>query len=152
MKKFLCGSNYFFSCYPDYVWHDYDYIMIRENNETSCDYQHAYDFDRHIDYWFWKRNTPEWHVNHILNEVRFPLDIGHFLIPEVNKELGITIEHIKPLAPILDELWGKADNLYNYNKIIYDSYMENNSFTLTEEQRDRAYQVYKDARKDRYEK
>jgi len=149
-KKYLCGSNYFFGKFKDYVWHDYDIIIVRENAPKIVDYQRLIDEKKNIDYFIWKKNTPEWHVNHLLNEVRFQLDIGHLLIPEVNKELGITIEHLKQLKDIANELVGQFDGLYDYYKIIYDAYITNNDFILTDEQRLAAYNEYKKARRDRY--
>jgi len=150
MKKFLCGSNYFFGRYKDYNLHDYDYIIIKEDDESGDDYKDIHDIKRNIDYFIWKKKTPDWHVNRLLNEVRFPPDIGHLLIPGVNKLLGITIDHLKKLAPILDELWDDYYGLYNYDKIIYEAYIKNNAFILTNDQRLHAYKVYKEARKDRY--
>ena len=82
--------------------------------------------------------------------MRFSLDIGHLLIPKANEELGITIEHLKPLTAIADELIGQFDGLYDYHKIIYDAYLANGSFELTEKQRLAAYHAYKNARQDRY--
>ena len=50
MKKFLAGSKYFFGMYKDYVPHDCDVIVIRENDETTANYQRLIDEKRNIDY------------------------------------------------------------------------------------------------------
>ena len=68
--------------------------------------------------------------------------IGKFLVPEFCTEIGFTIEDLPRLAPLLDRL----DDGHKYEEIIYHSYLENGSFTLTDEQRDRAYQSYKESR------
>ena len=55
------------------------------------------------------------------------------------KELGITIEDLKRLEPLLECL----DEKHKYERIIYFSYIENNDFYLTETQLDQAYKIYK---------
>ena len=68
--------------------------------------------------------------------------VGKFLIPEFCREIGFTIEDLPKVRPLIDAL----DPRHRYEEIIYDSYMENGSFTLTEEQRMRAYKAYLEAR------
>lgn len=65
--------------------------------------------------------------------------LGKFLIPEFNEKFGITIEDLKGLSSLLDRL----DDKHLYEKIIYDAYIENNDFSLTDEQRQNAYNEYK---------
>jgi len=68
--------------------------------------------------------------------------IGKFLIPEVCAFIGFTIEDLPKLKVLVDRL----DTKHKYEEIIYNSYLENNSFTLTEEQRNLAYKSYKESR------
>ena len=77
-------------------------------------------------------------VNYMLT-TKTPMEIGKFLIPEIVNYLGFTIEHLKQLQPIMD----KIDKKHLYEKIIYDSYIQNNDFYLTQEQLDAAYFEYK---------
>ena len=65
--------------------------------------------------------------------------ICFFLTPEVAKEINLTIEDLPRLAPILKKL----DSKHKYLEIIYNAYLENGSFTLTQEQRDEAYKSYR---------
>ena len=65
-----------------------------------------------------------------------------FLIPEFNKQISFTIEDLPKIKPLIDNL----DEKHKYEEIIYNAYIENKSFTLTEEQRDAAYRRYKEAR------
>ena len=65
--------------------------------------------------------------------------LGKFLIPEFNEKFGITVEDLKELSSLLDHL----DDKHLYEKIIYDAYLENNDFSLTDEQRQNAYNEYK---------
>ena len=82
--------------------------------------------------------SPEEFISYALNKGP-TMQIGKFLIPEFNNEIGFTIEHLKQLVPLIEKL----DDKHKYEKIIFDSYIENNSFTLTEEQRLKAYEEYK---------
>ena len=68
--------------------------------------------------------------------------VGKFLIPEFNKKIGFTIDDLPKIKPLIDRL----DEKHIYEKIIYESYLENNSFTLTEDQRLKAYKKYKETR------
>lgn len=67
------------------------------------------------------------------------ITLGKFLVPEFNKEIGFTISHLKQLKPLVDKL----DNKHLYEKVIYDSYILNNDFYLTEDQLMQAYNEYK---------
>jgi hypothetical protein len=58
--------------------------------------------------------------------------IGKFLVPEFCEEIGFTIEDLPKLAPLLDRLGDR----HQYERIIYESYLENQAFCLTEAQRD----------------
>jgi hypothetical protein len=40
----------------------------------------------------------------------------------------------------------KLNDKHKYEEIIYNSYIKNSSFTLTDTQRDRAYKSYKESR------
>lgn len=70
------------------------------------------------------------------------MQIGKFLVPEFVQEIGFTIEHLKKLKPLAEKLDGR----HKYEKVIYDAYIENGAFKLTEEQRSKAYEQYKLAR------
>ena len=65
--------------------------------------------------------------------------IGKFLVPDFAKEIGLTIEDLKELEFLTNNL----DERHLYEKIIYDSYIENGDFVLTDEQRLKAYNEYK---------
>ena len=68
---------------------------------------------------------------------------GKFLVPEFCKEIGSTVEDLPKLAPLISNL----DTKHEYEKIIFDSYIQNGDFVLTQEQRDKAYESYKIARR-----
>jgi hypothetical protein len=67
------------------------------------------------------------------------IKVGKFLIPEFCEYIGFTIDEL----PSLKEYFDKMDDKHKYEQIIFESYLQNHSFTLTQEQRDKAYQEYK---------
>ena len=68
--------------------------------------------------------------------------IGKYLVPEFCAEIGFTIEDLPKVSSLLDRL----DDKHKYEKILYDCYIENGSFALTNEQRQRAFKSYKESR------
>lgn len=130
------GSQYFFSCYDDFTSKDIDEIQIIETNKFShmrqltgqgkCLFQlkKYSSFEEYIN----------WDVRSNLGMV-----IGKYLIPEFCNEIGFTIEDL----PKVKSLINKLDDKHKYEEIIYNSYIENGSFTLTDEQREKAYKSYK---------
>ena len=85
--------------------------------------------------------TPDEFVGYELKS-KLPMEIGKFLVPEVNEYLGFTLEHLEKLKPVIDNI----DEKHKYEQIIYDSYIQNKGFYLTDEQRRKAYEIYKESR------
>ena len=136
MKKFLIGSQYFFSCYPDFKSKDIDEIELVEIAEFNQMRQITgqgrclFQMKKHQN----KDDYIAWAIQSELGMI-----IGKFLVPEFCAEIGFTVEDL----PKLKILIGKLDDKHKYEEIIYNSYLQNGSFTLTPEQRDRAYKSYK---------
>ena len=138
MSKILMGSTYFFQTYSDFKSKDIDEIELIETNQFTirqltgqgkCYFQLK------------KLNNTEEYINHALQS-NLGMVVGKFLIPEFNALINFTIEDLPKLKPLIDIL----DNKHQYEAIIYNAYLENNCFKLTEEQRQRAYESYKNAR------
>jgi len=140
-KQFLAGSNYFFKQYTDYQKHDIDYIVL--NDDMPLDYWHFYDDIQQIDWFYWKINTPKWHIEYLLKPNSFALDVAHLLIPEVAHDLGITIKDLDRLQPIIEQIVPQVGPEYHYYELIYQFYLQNNGFWLTQEQLDTVYNDYK---------
>jgi hypothetical protein len=68
-----------------------------------------------------------------------PMEIGKFLVPEFIQKFSLTIEKLKRLQPLVDNL----DDKHKYERIIYNSYIKNNGFFLSEDQLTNAYLEYK---------
>ena len=139
MNKILIGSQYFFSCYEDFLSKDIDELEIIETadfkqirqitGQGKCLFQ-LQKHDSKEDYIIWALQS------------KLGMVIGKFLIPEFNEKIGFTIEDLPNLAPLIEKL----DAKHKYEEIIFNSYIENNAFTLTLEQREQAYKSYKESR------
>jgi hypothetical protein len=70
--------------------------------------------------------------------------IGKFLIPEFCEAIGFTISDLPKLTPLLEKL----DDKHKYEEIIFNSYIKNNAFKLTESQRKMAFRSYRASRGD----
>ena len=139
MSKFLMGSTYFFSCYEDFHSKDIDELELvgtdnfkwyrQLSGQGKCLFQ------------FVKQNNVDDYINFALKS-ELGMVIGKFLIPEFCNEIGMTMADLPKLQPLLKRL----DDKHMYEEIIYNSYIENGSFTLTDKQRARAYESYKKSR------
>jgi hypothetical protein len=139
MSRHLTGSTYFFSCYPDFKSHDIDEVEIIETDQFKYQ-RHLCGQGRCLFQWK-KRNSTEEYIQAVL-EGSLGMAICNFLIPEFCEEIGFQITDLPKLQPLADRL----DKRHEYLNIIFNSYIENNSFSLTEEQRQAAYQNYKESR------
>ena len=139
MGKFLMGSQYFFSCYEDFNSKDIDEIEIIETR--------AFEYVRQLTgqgkclFQLRKQEAVEDYINYALKS-NLGMVVGKFLIPEFCEAIGFTINDLPKLKPLINKL----DDKHKYEEIIFDSYIENGSFTLTNEQRERAYKSYKESR------
>ena len=139
MLRFLMGSNYFFSCFEDFTSKDVDEIELVDTK----DFQYMRWITGQGRCLFQFRKLP--HVDDYINyalQSKDGLVIGKFLIPEFCKAIGFTIKDLPRLSPLIEKL----DNKHKYEKIIYDSYISNNNFHLTDEQLASAYELYKQSR------
>ena len=140
-QKILVGSSYFFKKFEDFVPKDKDFVLIvdhplgfknvRQTSGSFCLFE-------------WRRMKPEEFIEYALRKGP-AMQLGKFLVPEFANEIGFTIEHLKKLQRLVNRL----DERHQYEKVIYESYIKNNSFTLTEEQLEQAYEAYKEARKEK---
>ena len=144
MNRFTVGSRAFFSNYEDFTPHDTD-ILLLEDNPTDYKYCSQLRIKGNC-YFRWKRMSKEEFIA-LHDEKASGLLLGKFLVPEFAKEIELTIEDLKRLSNLLEKL----DDKHTYEKIIYNSYLENGDFYLTDEQRKKAYDEYKEKRKNHSE-
>lgn len=135
-KEFVIGSNYFFSTYPDYIIKDEDRLIVEDDPIFYKNHMNIKGQGK--DYFYFKNKSKEEWIEECLN-TKLPMVIGKFLIPEFAEFINLTIDDLSRLQPVVDRL----DAKHLYEKSIYDFYIENNSFVLTREALDSAYDIYK---------
>ena len=135
----LMGSRYFFSCYDDFVSKDIDEIAIIDTNEFK-QMKQITGRDRCL-FLLKRHDSKEDYIDWALRS-NTGMVIGKFLVPEFCEQIGFTIDDLPKLSPLLERL----DSKHLYEKVIFDSYIENHAFELTIEQRDRAYSMYRESR------
>lgn len=133
------GSTAFFSNIDGFSSKDTDWVELIDNPTEFRYYLQLSGMNRCI--FKWKRMTADEFVEYSLSKGH-PMFIGKFLVPEFVKEIGFTINHLRKLKPIMDNI----DEKHTYEKVIYDAYIDNNDFILTSEQLCEAYKVYKGTR------
>lgn len=139
-RKILVGSSAFFNEIEGFQPKDRDYVIL-VSNPVGFRYARQTSFPDKYCLFEWKKMSVDEFIKYTL-ETKLSMTAGKFLIPEFNKQIGFTIEHLKKLGPVFERL----DDRHQYEKIIYDAYVENNCFELTEEQRLKAYKKYKEER------
>ena len=136
---YTMGSSYFFSQYPDFTPGDIDTIEIIDTDRFKQTRQLTgqgiciFQLKRHKD----KQEYIDWALKSNLGMV-----VGKFLIPGFCQEIGFTVEDLLQVKPLIDIL----DDKHKYEEIIYNSYLANGDFVLTDEQRAAAYKSYKESR------
>lgn len=141
IKKIIIGSKVFFDCYDDYTSKDIDEIHIMDSFKLKgTNVVNLKDKDKDI--FFFRNMTKEEFIKDTL-ESNVPMRAGKFLVPEFVSYINLTIQDLKQF----ENLFSIIDEKHMYEKIIYDSYIENNDFYLTNFQRDKAYSIYKKTRK-----
>lgn len=136
MNKILIGSQYFFSCYDDFKGKDVDEIQIIETTDFAQMRQLTRQGERFFQ--MKKHNSKEDYINWAVQS-SVGMAIRKFLVPEFCTKIGFTIEDLPKFKVLLE---GPDDN-HKYEEIIYNSYLESNSFTLTSKRCNRAYESYK---------
>ena len=140
MSKFLIGSKYFFQDYPDFESKDIDELELIHTNEFAQMRQLTgqgrclFQMKIHPS----KEDYIQWALKSSTGMV-----IGKFLVPEFCAAIGFVINDLPQLLPLIERL----DDKHRYEEIIFNSYLKNGSFTLTQDQRNRAYESYKTSRR-----
>lgn len=136
IKTIIVGSCAFFNKFKDFnskdtdILHILDYPIFGETIQVM----RKNNKDEFLMYNFGK--------NKLIELINDPLQVGKFLVPEFAEYIDLTIEDIKKL----EQWFNKLDDKHSYEKLIYEYYIENNDFFLSEEQLKKAYIKYKEYR------
>ena len=131
----LVGSNVFFKDIEGFTSKDID---ILEFVDDPTDFKNVRQFKFPNKCVFQWRKMPIDELIDITLFRNFPMEIGKFLVPEFIKEFKLSIDDLKRLEPII----AKLDDKHKYEEVIYNAYLENNDFMLTDKQKQKAYSVY----------
>ena len=131
----LVGSNVFFKDIEGFTSKDIDILEFVDN---PTDFKNVRQFKfPHKCVFQWRKMSIDELIDITLFR-NFPMEIGKFLVPEFIKEFKLSIDDLKRLEPII----AKLDDKHKYEEVIYNSYIKNNDFVLTDEQRQEAYRMY----------
>lgn len=131
----LVGSNVFFKDIEGFTSKDTD-ILEFVDNPTNFKNVRQFKFpDKCV--FQWRKMSIDELIDITLSR-NFPMEIGKFLVPEFIKEFELSINDLKRLEPIISKL----DDKHKYEEVIYNSYIENNAFYLTDKQLKNAYEIY----------
>lgn len=138
-KRIAIGSQVFFSQYDDYESHDKDYVEFQDEPKLFKKFMIVRENGNDIFYYktMSKGEFIEYELKHVKN---IKMAAGKFLVPELAEYIGLTIEDLK----LFEKAFRSIDERHKYEEVIYDYYIQNNGFSLTDEQRDNAYQKYKE--------
>ena len=137
LKKIKCGSSIFFSKFDDYKLKDIDWMIFADKLPGDKPMWRVKIKDDDL-MMFKHGTTKQQHIDMVF-DTGVSLKIGKFLIPEFNEYIGFTIDELNQFSELIEQL----DDKHKYEKIIYNAYIENASFTLTDEQLNKAYEEYK---------
>lgn len=140
MIKILVGSRAFFDGMKGFKSKDRDFLVLVEQPQGFT--WRREQSVRGVCTFEYKKDTPAAMIAKTL-EVGDPLLIGKFLVPEVAKAIGATVDDILPLESLLPKL----DDKHQYEAVIFNAIKANGAFTLTKEQRQEAFKAYQSARK-----
>ncbi len=140
-KKILIGSRAFFSKCPNFNSKDIDYLIL-VNKGNGFQFVRQLSFPHQCIFEFVRRPKQEM-IDYALQHGA-AMQVGKFLVKEFAEEIGLTIDDLKQLQPLVDKL----DSKHAYERIIFDFITENGSWDIPDEVRNAAYDVYRAARPD----
>ena len=126
----------------DYITKDKDILVIMDEWKLKKTNVLNLKDKNGNDVFFFKNMTKEEFIKDTL-ESNVPMRCGKFLIKEFSEYIGLTIQDLKKL----ESMFNNMDDKHQYEKQIYDYFILNNKFELTEEQLNYCYDVYKKERK-----
>jgi hypothetical protein len=141
---FYMGSSIFFNEFDNYDNKDVDKLCIMDTftiNSTNVLNMKL----NGEDVFFYRNMSKDEFIQDTIDS-NVPMRVGKFLVPEFCEYIGFEISDYDKLSDMFDNL----DEKHRYEIIIRDAYIENNGFFLTDEQRLKAYEEYKQERPDRY--
>lgn len=145
IKRFIIGSRAIFSGYKDFDDNVIDTDILIIDGEENPDYgfeTQSYDESKDIHYIIWKYMPKETMLLFHIKNCYEGTYIQKFLCPEYVEYIGLTIDELKSMKKLLNYM----DKNHTYEIVVYNAYIENNGFYMTDEQKNAAYAEYKRTR------
>lgn len=136
IASFKMGSSYFFDNMEGYVIKDRDELHIMD--EFIFPDTNVVKFKNGVNDIFMYRNMSKDEFIKDTLESGVNMRIGKFLIPEFCEYIGFEIKDYEKLKDMFENI----ESRHHYEILIRDAYIQNNSFTLTDEQRQYIYEDY----------
>lgn len=140
MKRITTGSRAFFSGIEGFSPKDNDIVVLVEPDKVSFQWMRQTS-NGSTDLFEIVRRPKAELIQHAIEKAK-PMAIARFLTPAFAEEIGLEPADLPLLQPMRDRL----DKKHGYLGIIFDAYMANKAFTLTDEQRQEAFDNYKSMR------
>ena len=137
--EYIVGSEAFFTGMDDFNPKDNDHLILVDD-VSDCGIPIITHSEMRLKgncYFFYKRLPKEEMIDNCIKS-KDPIVVGKFLVPDVIRDLNLTIDDLKRLKPIISKL----DDKHKYEEVIFNAYLENNDFILTNEQRQKALRIY----------
>lgn len=142
-KRITIGSRAFFNGMPNFQSKDTDILVFTDNPSGFTHYRQSSMSGRCTIEWAMK--SKEGFIAYAMREKADGLEFGKFLVSEFAKELELTIAD---LSMLYSHFKNRIDDKHKYQHAIYDAYVTNGDFTLTDVQRAAAYDSYRAMRPD----
>lgn len=145
IRTFNIGSSYFFESFPDYKEKDRDELCIMDRFPFKNTNVLNMKKDG-VDVFFFRDMDKEGFVEDTIKS-GVPMRAGKFLNREFAEDyLKMSVRDLGAL----DSVFRNMDGKHTYETVIYEAYVANNGFYLTEEQLKSAYDEYKKSRPNIY--
>ena len=139
-NKFIVGSTCFFNGLNGFASKDIDELWIVD--EWHLNGKSFLLKTNKMDIILYPSQSKEEFIENDLENGDM-IKLGKYLSPKFISYIGMEMDDLKKLKPLYDKL----DAKHSYQKVIFDSYIENNGFYLTDGQLSKAYEIYKKCRK-----
>jgi len=135
IKTFVTGSETFFKDIDGFIPHDTDEVAIIDYPLFGDKVMQTRKDNKDI--FIIYNGSKDYVINQCIKQ-NLSMSICKFLNPDFANYLDMNIDDLLKLKSLSE----KMDDKHYYLKMIYDFYIENNGFYLTDEQRELAYQEY----------
>lgn len=138
-KQFLVGSAYFFKDDKSFKPKDRDYVVLVDNPKGFENVRQTINGSHCL--FEWRKMPASEFIDYALRKGP-AMQVGKFLVPEFANEIGLTINDLQRLSPLVVRLDGK----HEYERLIFNYYIQNGKFELTTEQLAAVRAAYDQAR------